>query len=303
MMNKFDELKQGLLPDGKRVISVAAAGDPEVIEAVLKIHSEGIAEAVLVGDKPVIQELSKKAGLPKDIKILDAEDDISAARIAAQLVRDGEANVLMKGLVNTSDFLRAVLDKEHGIRGEGLLSNMAVFEVPAYPKLIFQTDGGMNLYPTLEEKVKILYNAVEAMHALGIELPKVAALTANEQVNPKLSSSVDAKELADMNKAGEISGCIVEGPIAFDVAVSSEAAKHKGIDSKIAGDTDLFLVPNIDAGNIMGKTLMYMAKAKMAGVILGAKAPIILASRADTSEGKYYSALLACAIADRSQVV
>ena len=297
MLNSFDEIRAGLRPDGRRIVSVAAAGDAEIIEAVSMIVSADIATPILVGDAGKIRMLAKQAKLPAGIRIIDAADDAKAAHVAAKLVRDGEANVLMKGLVNTSDFLRAVLDKETGIRGEGILSHMAFFEVPGFKKLQAQTDGGMNLYPTLEEKVKILDNALGALHALGVTTPKVAALSANEQVNPKMISSMDADALAKMNNAGEITGCIVEGPIALDVALSAGAAKHKKIESRIAGNVDLFLVPNIDAGNIHGKTLVCCAGAKMAGIVLGAKAPIVLASRSDNAESKFNSIVLACAIA------
>ena len=297
MPNSFDEIRAGLRPDGRRIVSVAAAGDVEIIEAVSMIVSAGIATPILVGDAGKIRMLAEQAKLPSEIRIVDAADDAKAAHVAAKLVRDGEANVLMKGLVNTSDFLRAVLDKETGIRGEGILSHMAFFEVPGFEKLQAQTDGGMNLYPTLEEKVKILDNAIAAFHALGVAIPKVAVLSANEQVNPKMVSSMDADALTKMNNAGEITGCIVEGPIALDVALSAEAAKHKKIESRIAGNVDLFLMPNIDAGNIHGKTLVCCAGAKMAGIVLGAKAPIVLASRSDNAESKFNSIVLACAIA------
>jgi len=297
MPKNFEEIRKHLKPDTRRVVSVAAAGDEEVIEAISRIAREGIAEPILVGDEERIKNLMQKTGFSEDIRVVHEPDDPAAAKLAAKLVRDGEANVLMKGLVNTSDFLRGVLDKERGIRGEGLLSHMSVYEVPGYEKLQFQTDGGMNTYPSLEEKTLILKNALSALKALGIEEPKVAALCANEQVNPKVISSMDAAALADMNAKGEIEGCIIEGPIALDVALSAEAAKRKKIESRIAGDTDLFLVPNIDAGNIYGKSLVYCAKAKMAGVILGARSPIVLTSRSDSAESKFNSIILACAIA------
>jgi phosphate butyryltransferase len=297
-LSSFAEIRDGLRPGARRVVSVAAAGDAEVIAAVALIVSSGLATPILVGDADKIRALAAAAGLPEGLRIVAATDDAAAARLAAKLVRDGEANVLMKGLVNTSDFLRAVLDRETGIRGDGILSHMAFFEVPGFERLQVQTDGGMNLYPTLAEKVKILDNALGAFHALGVEVPRVAAISANEQVNPKMISSVDAAALAKMNADGEIKGCLIEGPIALDVALSAEAARHKKIESRIAGETDLFLVPNIDAGNIQGKTLVCCAGAKMAGIVLGARAPIVLASRSDNAESKFHSAVLACAIAE-----
>lgn len=293
----FREIRERLAKGPKRTVAIAAAADSEAIEAASLMIAEGVAESVLVGEEEKIRKLARDAELDlTGMQIIDEPDDAAAALVAASLVREGKADILMKGLVNTSYFLKAVLDKERGIRGEGLLSHLAVFEVPGQPRLLFLTDGGMNTYPALDEKVKILKNALGALHKLGIECPKVAALSANEVVNPKVTSSVDADALAKMNASGEITGCIVEGPVALDVAISAEAAKHKGIKSRIAGETDLFLVPNIDAGNIMSKTLNYIAGAKMAGIILGAKAPIILVSRSDHAESKLNSLALACAM-------
>lgn len=275
MLKNYLSIKEKLKGGQKRTVAIATMpGDAEVEEAARLIQEENFAEVIFI----------------------EEADGAKAALQAAKLVRDGEADVLMKGLVNTSDFLRAVLDQENGIRGDGFLSHFAAFETPGQDRLIILTDGGMNLYPTLEEKVKILANAVEALHKLGVECPKVAALCANEVINPKLISSVDAAALVKMNAAGEIPGCIIEGPIALDVALSAEAARHKNIESRIAGETDLYLVPNIDAGNIMGKILICCAGAKMAGVVLGAKAPVVLVSRSDNAESKLNSLAFACAM-------
>ncbi|MCL2492603.1 MAG: bifunctional enoyl-CoA hydratase/phosphate acetyltransferase [Clostridiales bacterium] len=298
MLENYKEIREGLQKGPGHRVAIAAAADAEVLEAVCMMLKEGFAEPILFGDAVKIAKLAETAGLDSAaLRVVDEPDGAAAALRAAKSVRDGEAEVLMKGLVNTSDFLRAVLDGENGIRGESLLSHLAAFETPGCPRLIIQTDGGMNLYPTLDEKVGILKNAVEALHRLGVECPKVAALSANEAVNPKMVSSVDADALAKMNTAGEIEGCIVEGPVALDVALSADAAKRKKIESRIAGETDLFLVPNIDAGNIMGKTLVCCTHAKMAGVVLGAKAPIVLVSRSDNAESKLNSLALACALA------
>jgi len=296
-MKKIEEFKELLHSGRERTVSIAAAADADVLEAASMLSKAGIAEPILVGDTEKIKVMAEKAGLG-GARMIQAEDDAEAAVLAAECVRNREADVLMKGLVNTSDFMRGVLNKERGIRGEGILSHLVVNEAPAFEKLAFFTDGGINTYPTLDEKVGILRNAVDAVHKLGIDLPKVAALSANEVVNPKVVSSVDADALAKMNAAGEITGCLVEGPIAMDVALSREAARHKGIDSRISGDTDIFLVPNIDVGNILGKALIFAAGAKMAGVVLGAKAPIILVSRADSPESKFMSMIMALAIAE-----
>jgi len=280
-----------------RRIAVANAVDEHSREAALLAVQHGFAEVTLIGDESKMSIPASLSDLRHRIHLVHLPDDPeAAAREAVRRVRDGEADVLMKGLLNTSDFLRGVLDKEDGIRGEGILSHFATFETPGQDRLIVQTDGGMNMYPTLEEKAKILKNAVDALHRLGVERPNVAALSANEAVNEKMVSSVDADALQQMCRADETWGCYVEGPIALDVALSKEAARHKRIESRIAGETDLFLVPNIDAGNIMGKTLVCCAGAKMAGVVLGARAPIVLVSRSDNAESKLNSLALACAL-------
>ena len=281
---------------GKVTISVAAAQDEDVLGAVLAAQREGIADAVLVGDGPRIEALARQVGV-SPLEILHEPDEAKAALRAAALVRDGRANALMKGLVNTSDFLRAVLDPESGLKNGTLLSHLAAFELPGHSKLMFHSDGGINISPGLEEKKDILLNAVRALSRIGIREPKVAILSANEQVNPKMPSTTDARALVEMRERGEIPAGILEGPIALDVAVSRKAAKHKGIVSRISGDVDLFLVPNIEAGNLLGKALVYYANAKMAGLVLGAACPIVLTSRSESAEGKLYSIALASLIA------
>jgi len=214
-----------------------------------------------------------------------------------QLVKSGEADLLMKGLVNSSVFLRAVLKEEKEGSGQVFLNHLASFQVPGFNRLLFFSDGGMNIAPGVKEKQRIVLNAVEALHRLGIAIPKVAVLTANEKIDEKMPATVDAANLAAMWAKGEIPGCILEGPMTMDVALSRDAAVHKGIDSRIAGEADLFIVPDIEAGNMVGKTLIYCAGAKMAGVILGADYTIIMTSRAENAEGKLNSIALAAAIA------
>lgn len=278
-----------------RRISVAAAEDAEVIKTLSAVTEQGLAECILVGDKVKIERLIKDEGLEK-AEIINVPDPVEAALEAAFLVRQGQADILMKGLVNSSDFLKAVLDHEKGLKTGKTLSHLAVFEVPNYPKLQFHTDGGMNPYPDLTLKKAIIDNGLEALEKIGMIHPKVAILTANEAVNPKIPSTVDAAKLVDLNKKEEFLQCTMEGPISMDVALSKEAALHKGIKSEISGETDLFVVPNIDAGNMIGKTLIYCGNAKMAGVILGAKKPVVMTSRAENSEGKLNSVILACAV-------
>ncbi|MBQ2271079.1 MAG: phosphate butyryltransferase, partial [Firmicutes bacterium] len=246
-------------------------------------------------ERAVIEGMCEELGLDPIPEIVDAEGEADSAEKAVRLVREGRAHVLMKGLVNTSTFLRAVLNPDWGVRGEGLLCHLGAFDIPSWPKIQFHTDAGMIPAPTVDQKKQMIKQAVEILNRLGIEEPKVAALAANEVVNPKMPATVEAAQLQKWNEEGEITGCIVEGPIALDVALSRQAAEHKKLPSKIAGETDLFVMPDIEAGNLVGKTLMFLAGAKMAGIILGAKCPIVLVSRSDNAEAKVNSLAFALA--------
>ena len=300
MFRNFKEVAEQAKKLGKITISVAVAQDHAVLEGVKAAYDYGIIDAILVGDADEIRRLSRDVGLPEDIQIVNEPDHDAAALAATSLVRNKKAQVLMKGLVNTSDFLRAVLNKEQGLRSGRLLNHLMGFEIPGEKKLVFHTDGGMNVCPNLEQKKEILINSVEALQRMGIDTPKVAVLTANEQVNPKIPATVDAAALVEWSKTPGAPRCIVEGPIAMDVALSPEAAKHKNIDSKISGNADLFLVPSIEAGNFIGKTLVYYAKAQVGGLVLGATSPIVLVSRSDTAESKFNAIALSCLMADRT---
>lgn len=281
-------------------MSVAVAQDRDVLEAVKMAEDAGIVRAVLVGDEKAIRSGMKEVGLRDGMEVVNEEDESEAALKAVKLVSEGKADILMKGLINTSTFMKAVLDRQVGLRTGNLLSHLAVFEIPGEKKLLFHTDGGINVAPDLEQKKKILLNALHALNAMGLENPKVAVLTANEKVSDRMPATVDAAELVKMNENGDIPvACIVEGPIALDVATEPHAAKHKGIESRISGDVDLLLFPNIEAGNIMGKTLMHYAGAKMAGIVLGTSHPVVLASRSETAEGKVNSIALAALAAER----
>lgn len=293
--SSFADLKQVIGQMKKRKIAVAAAEDAEVIKTLKTVTEQNLADVILVGDKSKIESLMNDEDF-HTAEIIDVADPREAALAAAFLVQQGKADVLMKGMVNSSDFLKAVLDNEKGLKTGKTLSHLAALEVPSYHKLQFHSDGGMNMYPDLLTKKAIIDNSLEALQKIDITLPKVAILTANEVVNPKMPSTVDASELVGMNRNGEFLPCIMEGPIAMDVALSKDAAHHKGISSEISGDVDLFIAPNIDAGNMIGKTLIYCADAKMAGVILGAKSPIVMTSRAENAEGKINSIILACAV-------
>lgn len=294
MFENFDALKRSVLGGESKTIALASAADLHSLEAIRDAAKELNVKYKLVGDFDKIIEIAKQIGFDLDTDaIVHTSSEEESASTSIKLVRDGHAQALMKGNLQTATLLKAVLDKESGISGGSILSHLAVLESPSYHKLIFMSDGGMNIYPDLTQKKAILENSVKFMNKMGYKTPKVAALAAVETVNEKMSETVDAAALAKMNKDAEIEGCLVEGPLSFDLAVSRESAEIKGIDSKVSGDVDLLLVPNIATGNIMSKALMYLGGAKMAGCILGARVPIVLVSRGASAEEKLLSILLA----------
>lgn len=283
---------------GSKRLAVAVAQDAEVLLAVDKAHRLGIATATLVGDEAEIRSIAAQLDIDlADYEIVHESDKVEACRKAVKLVRDKQADVVMKGIVDTAIILKAVLDKEIGLRDAPVLSHVAVFEVPGYDRLFYLSDAAMNIAPDLEAKKHILKNTVKVAHALGNENPIAACLCAVEKVNPKMQATLDAAALVEANKAGEIGGCTVIGPLALDNAISVEAAHHKGITDPNAGHADILLVPAIEVGNVFYKSMVFMAKAKNAGVIVGAKAPIVLTSRADSDETKLNSIALALKIA------
>ena len=296
-MKNFAEVLARAAQIGPLPLVLAAAQDEEALRALKAACEAGLAQPMLVGDEALIRPLLVRVGLPSSIPIVNEPDPALAAVAAAKAVNGTHSGILMKGLVNSSDFLRAVLHPECGLRTGRLLCHLAAFEVPGDRKLVFHTDGGMNIAPNLAEKKDILASALLALADLEIPCPKVAVLTANEVVSSKMPATVDAQALAEMNRRGEIGPAIVEGPIAMDVALSREAAAHKGIRSEVAGDVDLFVVPGIEAGNLLGKALIYCAHAKSAGLILGATHPVVMVSRADSAAAKLHSIALACCIA------
>lgn len=292
-MKNLTELLKLAENNQKKTLSVAAAQDKEVLKAVTEAVNLNIINAILVGDSQKIYEISKEENLDlKNIQIVDEKDTMKSAAKAVALVSEGKAKYIMKGMLGTSDLLRAVLNKDAGLRGNSLLSHVMIYEVPAYHKLLFLTDGGMVPYPELNDKIGIVNNAVRVAHSLGIDCPKIASICAVEVVNPSMQATLDAASLTQMNKRGQIKGCIIDGPLGFDNAISKEAASHKGIISDVAGDTDILLVPNIESGNFLGKSLTYFSGAESAGVIVGAKCPVVLVSRADSAKSKLYSIAL-----------
>ena len=291
MIKKLDQMLDVLKGSEKVVLSVAAAHDEEVLLAIKSATEMNIITPILVGQEDKIRKISDEINFDLNgIKIIDKDTIEECAEVAVKLVSSKEADFVMKGLLDTSVILKAVLNKEWGLRTDSLLSHVMVYEVGFYPKLLVTTDGGMNIAPNYEQKVKILKNAIKATEPLGLETIKVCALAAKEKVNPKMQATVDAKELEDACKNGEFGeNVIVEGPLAFDLAVSKEACEVKGFKTEVGGDVDIILMPTIEVGNGIGKAFTYAAGAKSAGIIMGAKAPIVLVSRADTHESKLYS--------------
>ena len=279
------------------VVAVASAADWEVLEAVSIAIARGLASFMLFDDekrlKDLIQTDFPQLVNEEKVSIHHAEDNIRAASLSVKAVSNGQANVLMKGNLATSTILKAVLNGEYGLRTGKVLSHVAAFEVPGYDRLLFVTDAAMNIAPDLEAKAQIIRNAVSTAHACGVDKPIVAPLAAIETVNPAMIPTTDAASLVVMNQRGQITGCTIDGPLALDNAVSKKAALQKGIKGETAGKADILVVPNIEAGNILYKSLMYFANAKVGAVIQGAKVPIVLTSRADSAESKLYSLALA----------
>lgn len=303
MINKLDDMLKKLKGDKRVTLSVAAAHDEEVLLAIKSAVEMDIITPILIGEENKIREISKEINFDlSKFKIINKGTIEECAETAVKLVSLGEADFVMKGLLDTSVILKAVLNKEWGLRTDSLLSHVMVYEVPSYDKLLVTTDGGMNIAPDYNQKVKILKNAIEATKPLGLKHIKVACLAAKEKVNPKMQATVDARALQEAGERGEFGNDVtVEGPLAFDLAVSKEAAKIKGFKSKVSGETDIMLMPTIEVGNGIGKALTYFAGAKSAGIIMGAKAPIVLVSRADSHESKLYSIAYGALIAGHNK--
>lgn len=299
MINKLEQLIKQAQGQKKMKLAVAAAQDKDVLKAVAEAQELNLIDVILVGDEPKIKEIAKELEISTDpFTIIHKEDLMDAALETVKLVSTGQADFVMKGILDTSILLKAVLNKEVGLRTNNLLSHVMVYEIPAYHKLLLLTDGGMIIEPSLDDKKGILQNAIVVSKALGNKDIKVACLSAKEKVNEKMPSTVDGAKLKEIGNEREFGENVyVEGPIAFDLAVSKEAAAIKGFESPVCGETDILLVPTIEVGNGIGKALTYMAGGKSAGVIMGAKAPVVLVSRADSSETKLYSIALGSVIA------
>lgn len=294
----FEELEKSFHAAEKKTVVVAAAQDKSALTAVNECRKEGLIDAILVGDEALIKEEIKAfGGDMDDVKIVHAATLEEAAKLTCQCIKNGEADFILKGKIDTGILLKAVVAEENGLRTGKLMSHLAFLKIPNYHKIIVLTDSGMVLYPTLEQKKEIIENAVENLKNMGYDMPKVGVLAAVEKVNPKQPETVDAAALTEMNKNGEIKDCIVEGPLSYDILMSKESAHKKGFTSELVGDPDILVVPNMPCGNILGKALLFSAEADMAGLIVGAKAPIALTSRGATEKEKRQSLLLAAACA------
>lgn len=295
-----DIIKNAQLLDKKKMV-VAVAEDEHVLEAVDLAREAGIVDAVLVGNQKSIKEILKHLKINASLyEIIDITDPVLACEYSVKMISAQKADVLMKGLVDTSIILRAALDKDFGLRTPNRISHVSVMEVPTYHKLLFMSDGAMNIDPNVDIKQEIIENGVEICHALGIKKPKVGVIAAIEKVNPKMQATLDAVELIERNQVGRIKNCIIGGPFALDNAINKDAAIHKGVTDPMAGDVDFLLMPQIESGNVFYKTMMFLANAKSASIIAGAKAPIVLTSRADSKESKFNSIALAALVAHKN---
>jgi len=279
---------------GRRKLAVAVAQDEDVLISVHQAYMMGLIDVCLVRDKEKIFEISDRLQIDiSDFEIIKEADEIKAAKAAVELAGSGSVDMLMKGIIKTADLLRIVLDRGSGLRTDRLLSHISAIEVENYHKLLFITDGGLNIAPDVKQKAEIIQNAVYVANSLGIERPKVAVLASVEVVNPVMQATLDAAVLSKMADRGQIKNCIIDGPLAMDNAVSLEAARHKGIVSDVAGDADILVAPDIESGNTIQKALVFLGKAKSCGIIAGARVPLVVTSRADNYEAKLYSISLA----------
>ena len=302
MLKTFDEVLNKAKDYGPKKMVVASAGAEDVLKAVEAARKERLTDSILVGDKKEIIQIANQMGIdPANYEIIDKTDKTEAVRYAVELVRNNEASILMKGMLGTARLLKAVLDKEIGLRTNRILSHVYTLEIKDYNRLLTMTDGAMNISPDLKQKAQIIQNAIYYAHSLGIEKPKVAVVAALELVNPDMPATIDAACLAKMSERGQIVGGIVDGPLGFDNAISKEAAKHKGIESPVSGEADIIVVPNIESGNIFAKGLVYLAKAVPAGLLLGAKAPVVLVSRSDSAQSKLYSIALGVLMSEMTE--
>jgi phosphate butyryltransferase len=305
-IQKLVMLEEAVKGGPRMTMAVASGdGDPATVHAVVRGVLDGLIKVVLVGVQSKIERITRDldSAFTRSVEIVNVEDEIQTARTAVQLVRDGKADLVMKGLISTDTFMKAVLDKEIGILPKGgLLSHVAVMQMPAYPKLLLVTDAAIIPNPTMDEKVQILNYAIEVAHSLGIEKPKAALVSAAEKINFKLQSSIDAAVIKAMAERKQIKGAIVDGPLALDVALSAENCRIKGLDSPINGEADILLFPNIETANTFYKSVTILAHGKSASILVGAKSPVVLSSRADDDDTKFYSIVMAARMASHRRL-
>jgi phosphate butyryltransferase len=296
VLKKLNDLKRLVEGGPKKKLVLAAAQDQHSLGAVIRAWKDNIIEPILVGDKEGIEDVCAANNYDiTGLSIIHEPDPEMSVEVAVKIVSSKQADILMKGKIGSSTLLKCVLNKEWGLRTGNLLSHFALFEVETYHKVIAVTDVAMNIAPPLQDKIAIVNNSVACLNRLGYKMPKVAVLGAVEMVNENMQATLDAALLSKMNQRDQIKNCIIDGPLAFDNAVSLESAQLKGIKSEVAGDTDLLLMPDIEVGNVLYKSLVFFAKAKVASIILGALVPIVLTSRSDSEQAKFDSILLAAA--------
>jgi len=292
-MNTFGQIMDAACAAGPARFVVAQAADATILEALAEARKAGFARPVLVGRREEIEEAARERSLSiRGWEIVTASTPQETAAEAVKLVARGDGDILVKGLLQSADLLRAVLTKANGLATGRTLSHVGVFKFEESDRFYFVTDAALTISPDFQQKIDIVQNAVDLAHRLGIPQPIVAILCAIETVNPDMPATVDAACLAKMAERGAITGARVEGPLALDNAVSVEAARHKGISSELAGRADILVAPNIEAANILYKALIFFAKAEEAGIVMGARAPIVLASRSDSVRNKLYSLAL-----------
>lgn len=303
MFKTFQEMVTKAKQTAPKAVAVAVAEDTEVLRAVKRAEEDGLIKPILVGDSSKIKACAETIDYDLSAaRIDDQPHGVEASHRAVQLVAAGEADFLMKGLVGTATLFKAVLTKEYGLRQEGcLLSHIALLDLQRLDRLLIMTDGGVVMYPDLLQKKQVVENAVNVMQAIGVPKPNVVPLAAVELVNPNMEATLHAAALSKMAERGQIKDCVIDGPLAFDNAISEEAAKHKGIQSPVGGKADILLVPNIETGNVLYKSLSYFAEMSAALVVVGAKVPVVVTSRADDFMTKYYSLALCKLLAENNQ--
>lgn len=301
LVQSIQEIYQLIREVSSKKVAVAQAADLHVLQAIAEAYREGYIDAVLIGNTAVMKKIAKENDIDlTPFELIETSDDEAAANLAVKMVHDKQADIVMKGLMGSSTFLKAVLNKEFGLRKEGtVMSAIAVIELLQLQRITFVTDLGITPLPDLETKVNLLNNAVEIAHKFGIECPKVAAISAAENINKKMVSSYEGAELEKMNREGKIAGCEVAGPISFDLAMSESAAIEKGYKNPVAGKADVLLVPSIEVGNVLYKALMLFADMRTGGIIAGTTAPVVFCSRADSSSTKKNTLAMAVYLADR----